>query len=318
MQAAIDDALAENAGVLFLGDLTLGDTVDPKGVPLMGVYRGSKLIAKDALNKPMLKKNRDAGLNKHQVLANFEINGNRANQTVEGDGIFLDRCDWLYLEGLYIEQVYGRGLYVFGNSGASQPSDENLIRGIKIHTTYGHGINLEGVGDQILSDIDVFWCGDKGAQAAIMLSGVYNSSFTNLNCLTSYGRGLWAYYCRGLNLNGGHFRNCNQDGIRFDGVTDNKDHGRHTISNLTAHINGQLLANTYDGIQFAGICFSKISGCSAYDDSGSKTQRYGIYLDANSNDNIVSDSIALSAESTGADGILDSGARNNVHDCKEV
>ena len=124
-----------------------------------------------------------------------------------------------------------------------------------------------------------------------------------VNCVAKenvlFGMGVAA---EGCTITGCIFDSNGQDGLRIV-------YSNNTISGCVAKNNGQTTANTYQG--FSIIADSNVFvGCRAYDDQGTKTQRYGMALGASTDTNII-----LGGNYSGnlqTAGISDSGTGNMI------
>jgi len=245
------------------------------------------------------------------TIANLGIDGNKANQAAAATlhGIVVYRNDYTVVENCYIHDVDGTGIRFYatnrcimrgnlvkdttkycyilennaeynvieGNRGFTSTNWENMLLygtdtgGVKYNTVVGN--ILDGAG------YDTLTLANNSDFNTIIGNIIRNGSL----------RGIYLHLTSDGNVISNNIvENNNQHGIRLAGCSNN------IITNNVILNNGQVAANLYDGINLVdentNYCLNNIiSNNRIYDNQATKTQRYGINEEGNSNYNKIVD-----------------------------
>lgn len=324
IQACID-AVPTAGGVVQLIDGTFlcnDEILLPSNITLVG-SRSSILKMGATLDKPLLTNaSKGTGTETDITLIGFTINGNKASQTplAEGSGVKLYKTDRARIFGLYIYNTEGHGVH-FNNAGAQ-------IEGQEVHncTITGAGSSNVGTYGSCLAITDGYhvrlsdlFLADS-AKAGMRLSGT-GYAINNVQALRNGNGGLVPVSgdFNSSTITGGNYSfsgpYANNDGMRLvnvkdvaiSGVTCEQNAGAGilllngcenvTINGVVAKNNGQNtdavtgttskngIAVKDDGTANDGV---RITNCDCYDDQGVATQEYGISVENQTANTLIS------------------------------
>ena len=183
----------------------------------------------------------------------------------------------------------------------------STFSGLDIANTVTHGIDLSyNSTDNAISNFAIRNTG---------MSGINDDTFSSTRNVYSNGRIYNATLlgftstATDLALTNMIISDSGQDGVRLASVSD-----RCVITDVISKNNGKSAANTYHGFVLLGTDNCILVGNSAYDDQAVKTQRFGIVLDASSDNNIVTGNNV--SGNLQANGISNSGTGNIIRNNK--
>lgn len=141
IQAAIDAAFAAGGGIVYFspGTYLSGRLTIYSNITLEGSRKQlSQLKLKNGVNDHFLVNSDSLGGNSNIQILNLKIDGNKANQTGSGFGIYFDKVTDIFIEQVYVTNAKSHGIDVRNGSNA-------FISNCYAVSNGGNGINLNNM-----------------------------------------------------------------------------------------------------------------------------------------------------------------------------
>ena len=267
------------------------------------------------------------------VISDLTVDGNKANQSDGSDdnsqnGMYLavgtpyrvsvQNCKVVdnYYNGIVCSgfefTLIGCGM--FGNGTAADSYGLHLSSCYQAKV-YGCHVGNDNSGMANWGGIYFYLAGRN----SIMGCSVYSNTNTGINLSNEANDnqivGNWVSYngIYGIEMANGERNNINDNVVSYSEEHGIAVHAANTLNNVVmgnvSYNNGQKTANTYDGIWIYDATYNIVIGNICYDDQGSKTQRYGISEENNSDYNTITHNHVRSTSdmrSVGANDIIHS------------
>jgi len=224
IQAAIDD-LPAGGGTVFIpaGTYTVSAPITvPSNVTLEGEGYATYIVAATALNDNVIENDDAVGGNTQIILKNLRVDGNKANQTVAFNTVYMEKVTYSIFENLWVSNALrtgtfptvsslGEGLRLTGDSNYNQ-----VIGGYYYDNSYD-GIKIRETSN---------WNTITGAtfvnngRAGVQISGTSSSETANYNtisnCIVYHPTGTPSASSpttSGVYIHGGRYNTCSNNNI---------------------------------------------------------------------------------------------------------
>lgn len=179
-----------------------------------------------------------------------------------------------------------------------------VASGLELFDATTHAIDLSyNSTDNVISEFYAEGADMAGVNVNSLNSSHNTFSKFRIHACGTFGFGTTATF---LNISDGLITNCGQDGIRLAAGSD-----WSSITNVHCLNNSQTPANTYTGINIQDSANCTISNCILTDTQTTKTQRWGVALNAGTSGNkLINNQVIGNLQ---AAGISDSGTGNIIY-----
>lgn len=230
------------------------------------------------------------------ILENIFAYNNGQNHAIGGYGVKIYESNHIMFGKIFANGNYNYGLrvaYCNNISGNMIHATDNLENGVNITDSYEIDVDKMQVIDSTSINVilgAVYRCrfgsilSKSGGGHGIYVYGTpYGNRFDNIECYDNEWIGFMLDGGYDNLINGGKCLQNKQHGFRVYNSNDNK------IIGITAKNNSYTVVGANDGFRCDGTSARNIfSACIAYDDQGTKTQRYGWTYGDTADYNIVS------------------------------
>jgi parallel beta-helix repeat protein len=261
------------------GTFTLGSSIDilKSNVSLEGSGPGTKIFLANGANTHVIVVGNGATALSNIKICNLLIDGNKANQSAAGRGIyFYGASGYLItnsvIENVWVKNCYSSGIYL-------SYSNNNTITGNNCQSNGWKGIYLSYSNNNTITGNNCQSNGEDG----IYLSYSNNNTITGNNCQSNGEDGIYLYYSNNNTITGNNCQSNSLHGIYLYYSNNNTITGNNCQSNGW---NGIYL-NTYSNN-------NTITGNILKDNSQATNNSYDdIYVYSSSNYNIISSNIMI-------------------------
>lgn len=259
IQSCIDATGADGVIVIPAGNYMVSNlsVINKPGICIMGYGRNSMLKQISTATGPLITMDRCFRMR----LQTFCIYGNASAFCDTNDGVYITRCAFSSMVGMYISDMGGNGVGLHGLVASENPlvfdgTDEIVIENCFIQSNRGHGIKIMSVMDVTITDCMIEYNGMNGIYAshyAASLTPSGNIIIKSNQILSNGQKGIELVDdCARVIISENHIRYNGTQGVRIIG-------GRQfSLIGNDIHINGRIYSA--EGVVLGYINTAIISG----------------------------------------------------------